>query len=75
MCCINVFKIYISVKHNYLLSIMHKATCFDSRSHHKAILWTISKIYQVTRALLLDISLTWSNDDDDSLSGNMSLNE
>jgi len=46
--------LFIYLKHiplkikNYILSIIHVSTCFDSKCHHEANHWTKSKVTQVT---------------------------
>ena len=46
-----IYNIFHS-KHNYVLSIVHVATCFDSKSHQQANRLTITEVHRVTVHIL-----------------------
>ena len=54
-----LIKIYISVKHNYLFTILLQQHVSTLKSHHQAIFRTICKIHQVNSAILGSQMATW----------------
>ena len=46
-CNLSIYLFKICSSQNTILSIIHVATCFDSKNHHQINRWTISEIHKV----------------------------